>query len=187
MTGLELEGEAPVVTDRESQIESAVRANEAFVKSLALKLAPVPGLAGDIAQQVFLEFIEKRDHWDLSGDLKPLLAAMTRNVAQRHWRDRCKAMAPEMIELVETIRSLTEEEEVAWYSEEEKRALRRCLEKLPEKSRNILKLHYDLGVTSVDMAAQMQVRADAVRRALFRLRFQLRKCVEGSLEGGSYA
>jgi len=179
--------EASSVMDRNSQIESIVQAQEGFVKALALKLAPVPGFAGDIAQQVFLEFIEKRDKWDLAGDLKPLLATMTRNVAQRYWRERCKAMAPEMIALVEEIKNLNEREEVAWYSDEEKKALRRCLDKLPEKSKSILKMHYDLGVTSVDMAAQMQVRADAVRRALFRLRYQLRKCVEGSLSGESYA
>ncbi len=175
------------MTERDAQIEAIVQAQAAFVKGLALKLAPVPGLAGDIAQQVFLEFIEKRDQWDLSGDLKPLLAGMTRIVAQRQWRERCKAMAPEMLALAEEIRSLTEREEVPWYSEEEKGALRRCLEKLPEKSRNILKMHYDLGVSSVDMAGQMQVKADAVRRALFRLRYQLRKCVEGTLARGSYA
>lgn len=168
------------------QIESIVQAHEAFVKGLALKLAPLPGFAGDIAQQVFLEFLEKRDRWDLSGDLKPLLAAMTRNVAQRYWRERCKAMAPEVIALVEEIKSLNEREDVPWYSDEEKKALRNCLDKLPEKSKTILKMHYDLGVTSVDMAAQMQMRADAVRRALFRLRYQLRKCVESKLAGESY-
>jgi RNA polymerase sigma-70 factor (ECF subfamily) len=175
------------MTERDTSIEAALKEHEGFVKGLALKLAPVPGIAGDIAQQVFLEFLAKREKWDLSTDLKPLLATMTRHVAQRHWRERCRSMAPEMIEVIEQIRSLTEREEVSWYSDEEKSALRQCLEKLPEKSRNILKMHYDLGISSVDMAAQMQVRADAVRRALFRLRFQLRKCVEGSLAGESYA
>lgn len=182
-----LRNEAIIVTDRESQIQAAIEANEPFVKALALKLAPLPGFAGDIAQQVFLEFIQKRDKWDLSQDLKPLLATMTRNVAQRYWRERCKAMAPEMVALVEEIKSLTEQEEVPWYSDEEKGALRNCLEKLPEKSRNILKMHYDLGTSSVDMANEMQVRADAVRRALFRLRLQLKKCVEGALARGTYA
>jgi len=175
------------MTERDAEIEAALRAHDAFVKALALKLAPVPGLAGDIAQQVFLEFIEKRDQWDLAGDLKPLLAVMTRNVAQRCWRERCKAMAPEVVALVEEIRNVTEREEIPWYSEEEKDALRLCLEKLPEKSRDVLKLHYDLGVSSVDMAQQMNVKADAVRRALFRLRYQLRRCVQTSLARGSYA
>lgn len=176
---------APDMTDRNLQVEAIVQSHQDFVKALALKIAPVPGFAGDIAQQVFLEFIEKEDKWDLTGDLKPLLATMTRNVARRYWRDRCKAMSPEMVALVEQIQSLSEQEEVTWYSKEEKEALRRCLEKLPEKSRNIVKLHYDLGVSSVEMAAQMQVKADAVRRALFRLRCQLRRCVQGSMAGGS--
>jgi RNA polymerase sigma-70 factor, ECF subfamily len=188
MKGRQSETEEFLVIDRNAQIESAIQVYEPFVKALAFKLAPVPGFAGDIAQQVFLEFIAKRDKWDLTSDLKPLLATMTRNVAQRHWRERCKAMAPEMIALVEEIQTLNEREEVPWYSDEEKAALKQCLEKLPAKSRDIVKMHYDLGISSVDMAALMEVRADAVRRALFRLRCQLRKCVEGSVASGeSYA
>src|SRR5262245_10937057 len=127
MDSLKLGGGSSLVRDRDHQIESAVRAHEPFVKALALRLAPIPGLAADIAQQVFLEFVEKRDIWDLSADLKPLLAGMTRNVAQRQWRQRSKAMAPEMIALAEKVRSLTENEEVPWYTEEEKAALRQCL------------------------------------------------------------
>ena len=86
---------------------------------------------------------------------------------------------PEVVrELANHIRELAEAREVTWFEEEEKGALRRCLEKLPEKSRRLIDLHYDLGVTSVEIASQMEMKAEAVRRALFRLREQLRKCIQ---------
>lgn len=54
-----------------------------FVRGVALKYAPWPGLMDDIAQQVFLEFMAKESKWDLSTDARPLLATMTRHIALR--------------------------------------------------------------------------------------------------------
>jgi RNA polymerase sigma-70 factor (ECF subfamily) len=171
-----------MMSEQDSQMAAIVDGHGHFVRSLALRLAPAPGLAEDIAQQVLLEFIAKVDQWDLERDVKPLLAAMTRNVALRCWRDKARAMTAEMRGLAEHIRALAEGSEVEWYRPDEQVALRRCLEQLPEKSRRFIELHYDLGVSSVEIAVQMQMTADAVRRALFRVREQLRKCIQVALE-----
>src|SRR5437667_12799072 len=154
-----------------------IEANTGFVHALALRLAPAPGLADDIAQQVFLELIAKASQWDLTQDIKPLLAGMTRNVARRAWREKSHNMPEVVRELADHIRDLAENREVSWFDEEEKNALRRCLDKLPNKSRRLIDFHYDLEITSVEIARKMEINADAVRRALFRLREQLRKCV----------
>ena len=69
-----------------------IEANTGFVHALALRLAPATGLAEDIAQQVFLEFIAKSPQWDLTQDIKPLLAGKTRNVARRAWREKSHNM-----------------------------------------------------------------------------------------------
>jgi DNA-directed RNA polymerase specialized sigma24 family protein len=64
-----------------------------FVKGVALKHAPWPGLMEDITQQVFLEFLKKESQWDLEADVRPLLATMTRLVALRLWRERTRTPA----------------------------------------------------------------------------------------------
>ena len=160
-------------------LDQLIEANTGFVHALALRLAPVPGLAEDIAQQVFLEFIAKAAQWDLTQDIKPLLAGMTRNVARRCWRDKTREMPEQMRQLAEHIRELAAAatEDSNWHGQEEKKALHQCLEKLPEKSKKLVELHYYLDLTSVAIARQMEVNADAVRRALFRLREHLRKCI----------
>jgi RNA polymerase sigma-70 factor (ECF subfamily) len=169
------------MSDQQRHIAEVIESHGHFVRSLALKLAPASGLAEDIAQQVFLEFVAKSDQWDLSRDVKPLLATMTRNVALRCWRDKTRAMSAEMRGLAEHIRSLVEGSDVEWYRPDEQAALQRCLDQLPEKSRRFIELHYDLGVSSVEIATRMQMTAEAVRRALFRLREQLRKCIQMTL------
>jgi len=160
-----------------SPIKELLAAHDGFVLGLAMRLAPTPGLAEDIAQQVFLEFLSKGTQWDLSQDIKPLLAGMTRNVARRCWRERMHTLPEVQRELAEHICQLAESREVAWFGEEEKTILRRCLDRLPAKSRRLIELHYYLDTSSVEIAQQMNMQPDAVRRALFRLREQLRKCV----------
>ena len=162
----------------DANLHQLIEAHSGFVRSVALRFAPAPGLAEDIAQQVFLEFIAKAGSWDLSADPKGLLTAMTRNVALRCWRDKTRDLSDHLRELAEHIRELAEPEEVSWYGEEERSALQRCLQKLPEKSRRLVELHYYLGVTSVDIAGQLAMNADAVRRSLFRLREKLRHCIQ---------
>jgi RNA polymerase sigma-70 factor (ECF subfamily) len=172
------------MSEQQARIAEIIQDCGHFVRSLALRLAPAPGLAEDIAQQVFLEFVAKADQWDLDREVKPLLATMTRHVALRCWRERSRAMSAEMRGLAEHIRALAEGSEVEWYRAEEQAALRHCLQQLPEKGRRLIELHYDLGVSSVDIAAQMEITAEAVRRALFRLREQLRKCIQVTLVRG---
>ena len=169
------------MANADSTVESIVATHTGFVHALALRFAPAPGLADDIAQQVFLEFIAKADQWDLTRDVRPLLAGMTRNVARRCWRDHTRTLPEQTRELAEHIRALAEDQDVRWHDKEETNALRRCLDRLPDKSRRLIELHYFVDLTSVDIAARMVMTAYAVRRALFRLRGQLRKCIQGVL------
>jgi RNA polymerase sigma-70 factor (ECF subfamily) len=159
-------------------ISELVTAHGGFVRALALRLAPAPGLAEDIAQQVFLEFMTKAAEWDLTRDVQPLLAGMTRNVARRCWRERMRTLPEVQRELADHIRQLAESRDTVWFGEEEKSILRRCLNRLPQKSRRLVELHYYLDVSSVEIARQTALNPDAVRRALFRVREQLRKCVK---------
>ena len=169
------------MADANPTVEGIIATHAGFVRGLALRFAPAPGLADDIAQQVFLEFLAKAGQWDLTRDVRPLLAGMTRIVARRCWRDHTRSLPEQTRELAEHIRALAEDQEVAWHDEEETRALRQCLDRLPDKSRQLVELHYFVDLTSVDIAARMAMNADAVRRALFRLRGQLRKCIQGVL------
>lgn len=163
------------------RMESLIGAHEDFVRAWAIQLAPAPGLADDITQQVFTEFIAKAEQWDLQSDVRPLLLGMTRNVARRCWREKARGMSPEMQALAEHIRQLSESQEPTLYSEDERKALQHCLRQLAPRSQRLVELHYDLGVPAVDLAGQMAMKADAVRRALFRVRGALRECIERQL------
>jgi len=150
----------------QAQVAQFVLAHHGFVKGLSLRFAPWPGLTDDVTQQVFLEFLAKGEKWDLATDVKPLLATMTRHIALRCWRERARQM-PEVIRgLAEHIRQLAEQGENSERWEEEVVALKRCIEKLPEKSRSLIELHYFVGTSSVDLAKHLAMKTEAVRQAL---------------------
>lgn len=172
----------------ESQTARAAQvflAHHGFVKGLALKHAPWPGLAEDILQQVLVEFLAKAEQWDLGSDVRPLLATMTRNVALRHWRERTRELPEVMQRLADHVRQLAEERSAPARYEEEVTALRGCLDKLPEKSRALIDLYYYRDVSTAEIAAQMDMKAEAVCRAICRLRDKLRGCIDRVINGGA--
>lgn len=158
-----------------------------FVKGVALKYAPWPGLMDDITQQVFLEFMAKESKWDLSNDARPLLATMTRHIAMRLWRERTRQQPEVVQKLADHIRLLAEEREKPPRYEDKISVLRSCLQKLPEKSRELVELYYYNEIGTPEIAEQINMKADTVCRALSRVREKLRECIQQSMNQGGHA
>lgn len=173
----------------ETQAAQLFLAHHDFVKGVALKYAPWPGLMEDITQQVFLEFLRKEAQWDLDKDVRPLLATMTRHIALRLWRDRTREQPEVVQKLADHIRQLAEEREALPRYEEEISVLRTCLQKLPDKSRELIRLYYYNDIGTPEIADQLAMKSDTVCRALSRVRDKLRDCIQRSLhqEGGFHA
>jgi len=60
-------------------------------------------------------------------------------------------------------------------------ALERCIEKLPEKSRQLLALRYEEDASMEGVAAAVNSTAAAVRVMLFRIRNLLAECIQTEL------
>lgn len=165
----------------ETHAAQAFLTHHDFVRGVALKYAPWPGLVDDITQQVFLEFMAKEERWDLSKDVRPLLATMTRHVAMRLWRERTRHQPDVVQKLAQHIRLLAEERESPPRYHEEVHVLKTCLEKLPEKSRELVDLYYYHDIRTPEIAERIRTNADTVCRALSRVREKLRACIERGL------
>jgi RNA polymerase sigma-70 factor, ECF subfamily len=187
-TGTRSEGlsSGSMADDHSQEMERLIRENMGFVHALATRYAPVPDLAQDVTQQVFLEFLKKQRDWDLSKDIRPLLSEMTRIVARRSWHQSCQHMTSQMRHLAEHVRQLAEASHIEPIQEEETAALKLCLERLPERSRLLVRARYYLGANSIEIADRLGMTPTAVRRALFRLRQTLRVCVGRRLKGQNY-
>lgn len=166
-----------------------------YVKRCALMAVPVPDYVEDIIQQVFVEFMDKAEQWDLEGDLKPLLAKMTHHVAGRFWRERSKTLPP-MLEKVALRLRLPMNDSSSWTAEtverdnetfeQELKALHICLERLPDKSRDLIHSYYFDEIGSDEIARHKNIRVNSVCRAIWRIREKLRICITQILQKESH-
>ena len=138
-------------------------------------------LARDLAQETFLQAYRSRQSYRADrGDQETWVLGIARHVsayaARRHQRKARELPAAEAIA------------EGAWADlppkrEETRRlaALRRCLETLTRRARDVLKRVYDEEFTYAHVAEQMGLTPSAVKVAAFRARKALLECIRRQL------
>lgn len=150
-----------------------------FVFRQARCAIPFPDLAEDVAQQTFVDFLAKADQWDLKKDLRPLLITMVQRCARSVWRDRAKLLPEALQQIGEFVQLELRDDEAL---DERLPALRNCLQKLPVGGRQLMTRYYFDGVSTKQIAEELQKNADAVGKAIYRIREKLRLCIERSLK-----
>lgn len=130
----------------------------------------------DIFQEVALVLWRKFDQYD---ETRPF-GAWARGIAvkkimQSFDRNRRQptSLDPSIIESVVDCWDEYAEQD-AW----EESVLRRCIQKLPERSRRLVKLRYEDGLTLQGVADQLSSTLQAAHKALSRIRIGLKRCVE---------
>lgn len=160
-------------------------AHYGFVKRCALAAAPLPRFTEDIAQEVFVEFITHSQRWDLESDVRPLLAKTTYLVARKYWRDHKKTLPPMLVKVAENIRQNEDETQKSTTErlyENEIAALRQCLDRLPAKSRKVIRSYYFDHVDTERLAEGLEIQAKSVNRMICRIREKLRLCIQQHLK-----
>ena len=129
--------------------------------------------ADDLCQEVCLEVI-KRPELLLAGD-RP--GAYLRGIA-RHLCSRVSALRPRHAALDEAIDEAWDQAEMIDQDPDAALAsLRRCMESLSPRARELLDHRYRDGTTAVQLAKTHGMGVDAVRMALLRARDVLARCL----------
>lgn len=135
--------------------------------------------AEDLFQEVSLVVLNKAVD-DLPDDdrFPAWLRGIGRNLAHKHFRTRKRRREEAWDELHDLIDQSFAEADGATWHDDERRALRRCLEQMPTRGRELLRQRYEEDCTPKDIAKRHGRTADAVRVALMRLRQSLRTCLQ---------
>ncbi|MDD3585671.1 MAG: sigma-70 family RNA polymerase sigma factor [Thermoguttaceae bacterium] len=152
-----------------------------FVEMTAFHNAPHPSLQGDIVNSVYIEFVQKADKWDLDRDVKPLLKRITELVALRFWKDYVRNLPKSLQTLADYLTPKNTPSESETDIKDQAALLDECIERLPLKSRSLLKLHYSEGTSLVEIAKSMNMKPDAIYAAVSRIRKSLRDCISTKL------
>lgn len=152
---------------------------------VALRL-PVAHLVDELTHETFVAAFRMMDRFtagtNLYGWLRAIAGNLVRTELGRFHREQENMLG--YVERREIDLALAEEDEL---TSREAEALRECLEGVPPTMRTLLDLKYHDGCNSEEIGTRLQRSMAWVRTTLFRVREQLRACVEGKLEGGSHA
>lgn len=135
--------------------------------------------ASDILQKVNLKLWKSADEFRDGAEFMPWAVAFTRYEILSYCRDRRRdrhLFADDVVSLMlETV-----QEEVPDPDDRLLR-LRHCIKKLPQKSREMLHLRYEEGLTLVQMSKRLQRSDGALKVAFVRVRKSLEACIERRL------
>ena len=160
--------------------------HELPVRLYAAKVAPRPDMAEDVAQKAFVLALESIDRFDPTRDFVLWMHGIVRNVARQEWTRLAARARVERDGLAEYLEQLaaeepseSEEERARWLA-----ALSGCLDRLPDRGREMIRLRYGLGVNCREVAERVGQTVGAVKMAMVRLREKLQHCVKATLAGG---
>jgi len=143
--------------------------------------------AEEVFQEVALEVVREAGHGTRVERFLPWVREMARRRLAEFFRRRARREAAEPLSgsLVEAIGRAFEEEEV---STEENRArqkaLLECMERLPGRSRELLRHRYEQWMPLARVAEAVAWKVNSVKVALSRARRALMECVERKVRAG---
>jgi len=149
----------------------------AFVRSTGLDWDAVD----EVIQTVSLVMWRKWDEFDPDSDFLRWARVIARFEVLKYRRTLARDRHVFREDLVELLADAAEDLEEKDGSEAQRRALRQCLDTLPEKSRRLLATAYAGDRTLREVAAEAGQSATAFYKTLDRLRKKLRACIEQRL------
>ena len=148
-----------------------------FIRSLGVQSAWVD----DIAQEAFLLAYRKWDELDEIGNVAPWLCKIARNLVMNELTKtsrRQRLLDENMTTMLLAAEGDTERPGRASDQGISHQALRDCLAKLPERSRQVIHARYFEDLNSTDIGGDMKMSTTAVRQVLFRSRQLLADCLQ---------
>lgn len=137
-------------------------------------------LVEEVLQQTFVTAFEKLSQYRPECTLRPWLRTIARNHLFAHWRERRRVseVDGDLLETLIADDGLDGMEHHDERHEQESARLAACLERLPGRARTMLERRYCEEQPLALLAQQFKRSAATLSVTLFRLRQQLKRCVE---------
>jgi RNA polymerase sigma-70 factor (ECF subfamily) len=165
---------------KRGEFETMVRTHQASLYRYARYLGADRAAAEDIVQEAFLAALRAsgRPARDRIRDRDAWLRGVTRNVFLSHYRRmsaspvRADSRALESAERTWAADFLRQGDGFDYLE-----ALRDCLERLPDRQRQVLDMHYAQGKGRAELAEVMKMTVEGIKSMMRRMRQALADCV----------
>lgn len=143
--------------------------------------------AEDAVQEAMLVVVKKYDQFQEGTSMLAWCRSMVRLevLRMKQQRQRERSLAERLLD--DAIDAAFDEFQTAQRSDDVdswRQSLEHCLEQVPERGRNVLKSRFVDELSYQQIGERVGMTLEAVRKALFRLKRQVRICVETSQRGG---
>ncbi len=173
---------------RLSAVESLLLRHAERIKLFLHALARDRDLAEDLFQEVFITAVHKADDFQEGTDFLAWVRAIARNKVLDALRARRRRSRRHILLQPQTIELLAAEAPVIDADWDHHRfALRACLEEMPARLRELLRMRYADEMRPAAIARIRQVSANVISVSLHRARVALRSCIQRRMvrEGGA--
>lgn len=168
---------------RERILRSALECREELVTYARVLLGNY-STAEDVVQEAMLVVVAKYDQFEEGTSILAWCRSIVRievlRAKQRHQRDRTLAQKV----LDEAVNAAFEEFQSTRTTHERdlrRNALAQCVEQISDRSKRVLESRFIDGLGYGQIGERLSMSIEAVRKALFRVKKQLRDCVETRL------
>ena len=133
----------------------------------------------DVLQEVALVLWREFDRYDRGRPFGAWARGIAAKKIMQRWEQTSRQSVPFSPEAIQAILDAYERTEPTASLKAD--ALQHCVERLPEKSRQLLTLRYEESLKLHQIAGRLHSTLDAVHKALSRIRARLQECVERRL------
>lgn len=170
-----------VLSGATQEFAGLIRLYESDVWRIAATLMRDWETTENLVQQAFIDAYNHLHQYQLGTDFGAWIRTLTRNRLRKEFRTLSRAerrLAVYREQLTERLRS-----EQASHDDSDLylAALKSCREQLPNDEGVLLRLRYERGLSFEAIADRRGTTSAAVQRAISRIRFRLRACIEGKL------
>ena len=160
-----------------------VREHQAGLRAFIRALGVEADWVDDLAQETFIVAFRKFSHFDSTKDFGRWLRGIARHLVANERRKEARRARILSGALTDVLLEPEAPAEAADPLETDRlvAAINACVERLPERSRALLRRRYEMNESASVLAARFEMTADAIRQALQRIRVAVKQCVEQTL------
>ena len=136
--------------------------------------------AEDVIQQIAASIAEHYDRYDPNRPFRYWAIGVARNNILEYFKSRSKKAILFDNHVLDSYTAFYEEDYDP--SSDIIPRLKRCIARLPKRSKQIIRLHYFEGMTTVRIATLLDTSSNVIRVTLYRIRKALRECVSRQAE-----
>lgn len=168
--------------DDNAELFLKITENRSRIMATVVAMTRDFNVAEDLFQETVLEVMKSAQRFDSTRDFAPWACAIARNVVRRHWRRQEKQPVAIAQDALDSLAEIAADDPDPEHWQEERLALRKCLEKIPERMRKLVVLRYGHNCKGQELARRALMKPGSLRTTLLRLRQKLRNCVSGEID-----